>query len=403
MRLTEDITKRWLSDRGLPIPGGFVAASPAEAQEAAERLGGGAILKALVAAGRRGKANAVRSIDTGAEAASAAADLLGREVAGLRVERVYVERKVRIARELYLSFAFGVVGPQIVVSRHGGVEIEETFRREPNAVVRADIDLRRGLPIWDAMALWERAGVESANLPKLAATTVRLFDAFRAFDALMLEINPLTLDDDGNPTLVGAMMEVDDNASFRHPEWASLNVLGESGRAPNERERMVIEVDGKFPGGAVRYTELDGDIGLMVAGGGAGLLQHDMIVAAGGSPANHSDISPTPTPDKPAAVFDAIFSNPKTRSLLIGYNYLQMAPCDIVIEGLLISMKRNRIDTQHFPIVIRLFGPKEAEARRLADIPGIMYLPRGATLAEGVRTVVAANRRVQSQQRAVVS
>ncbi len=359
-------------------------------------------MKALVAAGRRGKANAVRSVETSAAAAAAAADILGRDVAGLRVERVYVERKVRIARELYVSFAFGAIGPQIVLSRHGGVEIEETFEREPDAIVRAELDLRHGLRVWDAMALWERAGVESAHLPKLAAITVRLFEAFQASDALMLEINPLVLDPDGTPMVVGAMMEVDDNASFRHPEWAAFNTVGESGRLPNERERAVIEADKKFPGGAVRYTELDGDIGLMVAGGGASLLQHDMIVAAGGRPANHSDISPTPTSDKPAAVFDAIFSNPNTRSLLIGYNYLQMAPCNIVIEGLLTAIKKHHIDARRFPIVIRLFGPKEEEARQLADLPGIVYLPRGATLADGVRAVIAENRRVQPADKVTV-
>ena len=222
MRLTEDAAKLLLSSRSISIPAGFSAASPTEAWDAAERLGGESVVKALVAAGRRGKANAVRSVGSGAAAAAAAADLLGRDVAGLRVERVYVERKVRIASELYVSFAFGAIGPQIVLSRHGGVEIEETFAREPDAVIRAELDLRHGLQIWDAMALWERAGVESAHLPKLSATTVQLFEAFRASDALMLEINPLALDDSGAPTVVGAMVEVDDNASFRHPEWAAL-------------------------------------------------------------------------------------------------------------------------------------------------------------------------------------
>jgi succinyl-CoA synthetase beta subunit len=120
-----------------------------------------------------------------------------------------------------------------------------------------------------------------------------------------------------------------------------------------------------------------------------------MIVAAGGRPANHSDISATPTPDKPAAVFDAIFTNPKAHGLLIGYNYLQMARCDLVIKALLMSMDRNAVDPRRFPIVIRLFGPAEEEARQLAATrPGITYLPSGTGFAEGCRTIVQAVDRI---------
>jgi succinyl-CoA synthetase beta subunit/citryl-CoA synthetase large subunit len=383
------------------VPPGFAASSPAEAAAAAAKLGAPVIVKALIAAGRRGKANAVRVAADGEEAAAVTAELLGRDIAGLRVDQVYVEQKVSIAREFYVSLAFGNVMPRIVLSRHGGVEIEETFARDPAAVIQQDIDLRHGLKVWEAMALWERAGVESAHLPKLAAVTVQLFDAFRSLDALMLEINPLTIDASGAPAVVGAMMELDNNAAFRHPDWAQAS--SDKGGRLSPREKMVIEADKKYPGGAVRYTELAGDIGLMVAGGGASLLQHDLIVAAGGAPANHSDISPTPTPDKPAAVFDAIFSNPNARSLLIGYNYLQMAPCDNVIAGLLIAMKKHDIDARKFPIVIRLFGPKEEDARRMADLPGILYLPRGASLADGVQAVIEATRRVRASEDRVAS
>jgi succinyl-CoA synthetase beta subunit len=118
-----------------------------------------------------------------------------------------------------------------------------------------------------------------------------------------------------------------------------------------------------------------------------------MIIAAGGRPANHTDISPGPTPDKMKAVFDAIFENPRTKSLLIGFNHLQMAPADRVIEALVASLADNPVDPRSFPIVVRVFGPAEKEARELAaTVAGIHYLPRSASLKDGVDMIVELNK-----------
>jgi succinyl-CoA synthetase beta subunit len=387
MKLLEDHAKAWLRKRGLPLPDGRAAGSAADAAAAARALGGPVAVKALVAAGRRGKAGAVKLAQDADTAAAAAGAILEMEVAGQRTGRVYVEQAVDIASELYVSFGFGRFAPQIVVSRRGGVDIEAVAHGE---ILTADIDPRRGVPPWQAADLWERAGVESRLLPALASLTVRLYDAFQAADALMLEINPLAVTRDGSLTLVGAMMEVDDSALFRHPDWQALPPADGVGRLLSERERAVIEADRKFAGGAIRYTELDGDIALFVSGGGAGLLQHDLVVAAGGRVANHSDLSPASV-DKPAALFDAIFANPRVRGVLVGMNYLQLLPCTVVTEALLISLKRNNVDATRLPIVLRVFGPKEDEARAMAaTVPGLRYMRHGATLGEAVREIVAA-------------
>ena len=390
MKLLEDRAKDWLRRRGLPAPEGAAAASVAQAAEAARALGGRVAVKALVAAGRRGKAGAVKLAADAEGAAAAAAAILGLEVAGQRVPRVYVERAVDIASELYLSFGFGRFAPQVVASRRGGVDIEAVASETPEALVTADVDPILGLRPWEAARLWERAGVESRLIPALGQLTVRLYEAFRAGDALMLEINPLAVARDGSLSLVGAMMEVDDSALFRHPDWQALPPEDGVGRLLSERERAVIEADRKFAGGAIRYTELDGDIALFISGGGAGLLQHDLVVAAGGRVANHSDLSPASV-DKPAALFDAIFANPKVRGVLVGMNYLQLLPCTVVTEALLLSLKRNNVDATRLPIVLRVFGPKEDEARAMAaTVPGLRYMPHGATLGEAVRAIVMA-------------
>lgn len=396
MKLTEDLAKAWLRGRGLPVPRGSVAASPEEARAAASALGGRVAVKALVAAGRRGKAGGVRLAGGPVEAADAAAAILGKTVGGHEVERVYVESAVAITQELYLSFAFGNIVPTVVVSRAGGVDIEAAAAADPGRIISRDIDPQRGLMPWHAADLWDRAGVDAALVPRLAALTADLFHAFRDADALMLEVNPLAVTADGL-SIVGAMLEIDGNALFRHAAWRELALkeIGPGGRALNERELAVIAADRKFPGGAVRYTEVEGNIALMVSGGGAGLLQHDLMLAAGGRPANHSDMASTPTPDKPAAMLEAMLSNPAVRGLLISYNYLQLARCDMTLQALATAVEKCGVDTRRFPIVIRLFGPAEEEARRIAArLPGVRYLDHGASLADGVNAIVGAVREI---------
>jgi succinyl-CoA synthetase beta subunit len=397
MKLLEDRAKAWLRARALPVPEGQSAASPDEAAAIAREIGGRVAVKALVAAGRRGKAGAVKIVENGEDAGAAARAMLGRSVGDQRCERVYVEGAVEITAELYLSFGFGRLAPQAVLSRRGGVDIEAVATSDPDAIVTADIDPLRGLRPWEAADLWDRAGVESRLIPPLAVLTAGLYEAFRAADALMLEANPIAVTSEGALSVVGTMMEIDDNALFRHADWQDLGLgdAGPGGRPLNERERAVIAADRKFAGGAIRYTELPGDIGLFVSGGGAGLLQHDLVLAAGGQPANHSDLSPS-TLDKPAALFDAIFCNPGAKGVLVGMNYLQLLPCTLIVEALLISLKRNQIDPRRLPIVLRVFGPKETEARALAaTVPGLRYMPPGASLEAAVREIVAAVRDVR--------
>ena len=395
MRLLEDAAKAALRTKGLPVPAGAVAASAADAALAAGGLAAGTgrvAVKALVAAGRRGKAGAVELCEAGA-AGAAAGRILGRELAGQRVDKVYVEEAVDIEAELYVGFVFGPLCARVAASRHGGIDIEQVAHDDPAAVVTRDIDPLEGLKPWHAAALWDEAGVASALVPRLADITVRLHDAFRSCDALMLEVNPLAVTRDGKLSVVGAMMEIDDSALYRHSAWeaAAQESAGPGGRPLTAGERAVAEANRRFPGGATRYTELDGDIGLLVSGGGASLYQHDLILQYGGRPANHTDFSPTPTPDKQVAVLDTIFANPNVRGLLIGCNFLQLVRCDLMVEALAISLRRKGIDPRVFPIVIRLFGPAEAEARAIAaQFLGIRYLPRGASLAQACREIVQA-------------
>jgi succinyl-CoA synthetase beta subunit/citryl-CoA synthetase large subunit len=396
LTLTEEAAKAWLRDRGLPVPRGIAVATAADAADAARALADGAVVKALVPTGRRGKAGAVRLAMQPDAAAEAAAAMLGQEILGHPVSRVYVEERVAIARELYLSFILDGPAPKVLASLQGGVDIEAVHRETPEAIAEFAIDPLDGLRPWQALELWNRAGLNGAALPAVARLTKLLYEAFHAADATLLELNPIALDAEGRPLLVGAMMGIDESALPRQPQWAGLDdgSLIAAWRRFNERELAVAEVNRTVKGGAIRYTELDGDIGFVVGGGGAGLLQHDIMLSMGGRPANHTDTNPGQgTKAKLRAVFRAVLDNPRTKGMLVSFNHQQLARCDAKAEPLMDVLRERQVDPRRYPIVVRLLGPGEAEARAMtAEIPGITYMPSGTTLDDAVLRIVELTR-----------
>jgi len=385
MRLTEAQAKDWLRGRGLPVPWGMALTSPAQAAGSVDSFPGPVVLKAMVPTGRRGKAGAVRRAEGAEQRAEVARSLLDMVVHGHRTDAVYLEACVDIQAEYYLAFAMGEHAPEILLSAQGGVEIEEVARSQPQALVRQAIDPLQGLPPWVATELWRRAGVHGALLPQLAALSTRLYEAFRAGDATMLEINPLAVNAQGQASLVGAMVAIDDAALYRQPQWQADVPLPE-----NPRERAVVQANLAFAGGECQYTELAGDIGLLVGGGGAGLYLHDQVLACGGAPANHCVTPPTGSDRRKLhAVLSAILDNPAVRGLLVGFNFAQMARADLRVQTLVEVLDEKGIDTRRLPIVIRLAGGGEQAARALVQgRPHVHYLPREATLAEAAQLVV---------------
>jgi len=390
--LTEDLTKAFLRDRGLPVPAGEAAASGEAVARIAGALGGAAVVKALVPTGRRGLAGAVRLTDTVAAARVAAQTMLGTQVGEYDVEQVYVEALVPIAAELYLSFVLDRYPPRVIASARGGVDIEQVHHDHPEAIHTMEVDPAHGLRPWEAVELWERCGIESARLPALADLTVRLWQAFVAADGLMMEINPVALCTDGRFSIVGAMLGIDDAAIARHPRWqpvaSELSTRG--GRRANARERSVLDANARVPGAVFRYTELDGDIGFFVGGGGASLFQHDLMLALGACPANHLDATPGGGwKEKMAAVVDAILDRPGVRGLLISYNFLQLVNVDERMRMIVDHLKARQVDPARFPIVVRLFGPGEARAREIAtELPGLHYMPPMSPIEDAVAKIV---------------
>ncbi len=390
LRLGEDTAKAWLRQQGLPVPLGAAAATPEQAARVAAGMPGGTIVKAVVPTGRRGLAGAVVASVSPAEAGEAARMLLGRTIHGHLVRRVYVEEWVNITSELYVALTLSGPTSEIWLSPQGGVNIEEIAKQNSDAVRRYPVHPVAGLASWDAIEWWAEAGVTGSTLRGLGTLCSDLFRTFQAADALLLELNPLAVTADGSLSLVGAMMGVDEDALYRHREWDMEAVANEAADL-SERERRIRQINRDIPEGECQYVELSGDVGLLVGGGGAGLYQHDLLVDMGGEPANHSVTPPTGRDNrKLKAVLEAILDHPRLRGLLVGFNFAQMARADIRVRTLVEVLDEKGIDTRHLPIVIRLFGAGEAEARMLVENrPGIHYLPRGTTLRDGVRRIVA--------------
>ncbi len=390
LRLGEDTAKAWLRRQGLPIPVGSTATTSEEAVHVAMSMPGGAMVKAVVPTGRRGLSGAIIASSTPNEAGEAAHALLGRTVHGYPVRRVYVEERIDIASELYLAFTLSGPTPDMWISAQGGIDIENTAQQDPQAIRRYPIHPVQGLASWDAIERWAEVGVTGSILRALGPLCSDLFRAFQSADALLLELNPLAVTVGGGLSLVGAMMGVDEDALYRHREWEDEAAADETADL-SERERRIRQINRDIPEGECQYIELAGNIGLLVGGGGAGLYQHDLLIDMGGEPANHSVTPPTGRDNrKLKAVLEAILDNPRLRGLLVGFNFAQMARADIRVRTLVEVLEEKCIDTRHLPIVIRLFGAGEAEARALVTgRPGIHYLPRGSSLRDGVQRIVA--------------
>jgi succinyl-CoA synthetase beta subunit len=386
IRLSEAQTKGWLRSLGLPVPWGQAAHSATEAEASIAEHPGPVVVKAMIPTGRRGQSGAVLMADHASDRSSAASKLIGLTVNGYLTEAVYIEERVGIAQEYFFAVVLEGPWPRVIASCKGGVEIEDIARSEPDALVHAEIDPLAGLNLWTATEVWLRAGASGPSLPRLADLSCRLYEAFVRADAVTLEINPLALDDQGEAWLVGAMLGIDDAALGRQARWASAS----EPLSDNPRERAVALANRAGGGGECQYVELEGDIGLLVGGGGAGLYLHDTVLELGGRPANHCVTPPVSADNrKLKAVLSAILDNPKVRGLLVGFNFAQMARTDIRTRTLVELLDEKQIDTRHFPIVIRLFGAGEELSRQMvAGRPNVHYLPRGTTLKQAAQQIV---------------
>jgi succinyl-CoA synthetase beta subunit len=384
MNLHEYQAKDVFRNYGIAVPSGRVAASPEEAVQAAEALGGSVwVVKAQVHAGGRGKAGGVkvaRDIDTVRSAAKA---MLGTRLAtkqtgpeGLPVETVYVESGSEIEREIYLSLTLNRERGRIalIASSAGGMDIEEVAAKTPDQILTVNIHPAAGLQAYQCRQLAFGLGLKGSQVTEFQAMALGLYKLYLEKDASLVEVNPLIVTKSGNLMALDAKINIDANAVFRHPDIAKLRDANQE----DPMERRASEHD-------LNYVSLDGDIACMVNGAGLAMATMDLIKLHGGQPANFLDVGGGATTERVTAAFQLILSNPKVRAVLVNI-FGGIVRCDIIAEGVINAVKNVGVNV---PVVVRLEGTNADKAREMLSESGLA-ITAATDLTDAARKVVAA-------------
>jgi succinyl-CoA synthetase beta subunit len=356
MDLYEYQGKQLFKQFGIPVSEGRVATTPEEARRAAEELGGPVVVKAQVLTGGRGKAGGVKLADSPDDAEQKAKDILGLDIRGHVVRTLWIEQASDIAKEYYLSITFdrGAKRPLFMFTTQGGVEIEEVAANDPDALVRLHVDVLEGYQPWIARRLVYGAGIDDPNEQKqLASIIEKLYRCFVESDAMLTEINPLIVTPDGVVKALDSKFTVDDSSLYRHPDIAEFRDTS----AADPLEALAREK-------GVTYVKLDGTVGILGNGAGLSMSTVDVVVVAGGRPANFCDLGGGGDAEGVVDALEVITRDPQVRSILFNI-FGGITRCDEVARGILEALERIEIST---PIVVRLDGTNAEEGRRiLAD------------------------------------
>jgi len=352
MKIHEYQAKEVFKTFGIPVPDGKVATTPEEAEQIAKQLACNVVVKAQVHVGGRGKAGGVKLAKTPEEAKQAASHILGMDIKGLTVKKVLVTRAVDIKDEAYIGFIVDRKSkkPLIMVSAAGGIDIEQVARETPEKIHKFVIDPIYGLFPHQARELALHLYDDIKLVRKATDVILKLYKAFMFVDSSLTEINPFVVTTQGETWAVDAKINIDDNSLSRHPDIEAM-------RDVTEREKK--ELDAKSKG--LSYIKLDGNIGCVVNGAGLAMATMDLIKKYGGEPANFLDIGGSSNPEKVVNALNILISDKNVKSIFFNI-FGGITRCDDVANGIVQALTRLDIN---LPIVIRLTGTNEAEARKI--------------------------------------
>jgi succinyl-CoA synthetase beta subunit len=354
MKLQEYRSKEVLARHGVPILAGETATTPEEARAAAERIGGAVVVKAQVLVGGRGKAGGVKLASTPAEAEARAREIIGLDIKGVTVKTVLVAPAADIAKEFYLGLILDRAAKAITViaSAEGGVEIEETARTNPDAILRLPLHPLIGLQPHNVRRIDFFLGIPAELRKDFGLVMDGLYRAFVDADADLAEINPLVITDEGRLLALDAKIVLDDSALPRHPDLEAMRDLNEE--EPSETAAREA---------GINFIKLDGSIGCMVNGAGLAMTTMDLVKLAGGEPANFLDIGGGAKADRVLAAFRIILDDRNVQAILVNI-FGGITRGDEVARGIVEA--RAGLERE-VPMVVRIVGTNAEEAAEILE------------------------------------
>lgn len=356
MKLYEHEAKDVYRDYDIPVVEGYVASTAEEARDAAEKIEKSVALKSQVLAGGRGRAGGIKFAGTPSEAEEKAKEILAMEISGLQVDKILVEERVEIERELFIGVTIDRTerSPVVLASTEGGTEIEEVATKSPEKIVKRYVDPILGIQDFECRNIAKKLGFSGKEAKNVARLIKQIYKIYEDFDAELTEINPLIITKDGKLIAGDARLNVDDNSLFRHTEL----------KDKWKREYTESEIKAKEAG--ISYVELDGNIGIIGNGAGLVMATMDTVLHYEGEPENFCDIGGGASADMVANAVEVLLMDPKVEALFI--NILAgITRCDEVAEGLLAKVEEIGAKV---PIVMRMIGTNEEQGRKIMEDAG---------------------------------
>jgi len=386
MKVLEFDAKALLKTENIPIPAGRLATSPAEAATAAQEISRPVVIKAQIPAGGRLKAGGIRFAQTPAEAELAAVALLGTEIKGFQVGQLLVEQKLEIEQELFLAVTYEAESRRAVLlaSRAGGIKVESATR-----FARRSFSVLAPLPDYLGREIAAELGFAGTQLLQLGRLIGQTGRCFSRWDALLLEINPLVLDRSGRWWAADVHLELDDDAAARQAEL--VRRLSESRRWLDQQsdfERQAAEIDrADHRGVAGRLVSFDGDLGLLIGGGGASLAIFDAVLEAGLKPANYCEIGGNPSVWKTKELTKLILSQPQVKRLAVIMNVVSNTRVDLVARGVIKGALELGREPADVIAAFRVPGSWEDEGQAILRHYGVPFFGRETSLDQVVEAI----------------
>ncbi|GLS84183.1 ADP-forming succinate--CoA ligase subunit beta [Paraferrimonas haliotis] len=384
MNLHEYQAKLLFAKYGLPVSEGFACATPQEAAEAADKIGGSQwVVKCQVHAGGRGKAGGVKLVDSKQAIKEFAQEWLGKNLVtyqtdenGQPVSKILVESCTDIAQELYLGAVVDRGSQRVVFmsSTEGGVEIEKVAEETPELIHKAAIDPLVGPQSYQARDLAFKLGLKGDQIKQFTKIFMGLATMFIEKDFALLEINPLVITDQGDLHCLDGKINIDSNALYRQ---AGIREMHDPSQE-DEREAHAAQWD-------LNYVALDGNVGCMVNGAGLAMGTMDIVNLHGGSPANFLDVGGGATKERVAEAFKIILSDDNVKAVLVNI-FGGIVRCDMIAEGIIGAVKEVGVNV---PVVVRLEGTNAELGTKVLAESGLDIIAANS-LTEAAQKVVAA-------------